>query len=115
MENGHSSHPHNWVPAVEQPLFTRRRLRVVSIGAGFANLMFAYKIMYEWKAEDWIDHVIYEKNVSTRRKDGCTPQAGRRTHLTDNSTRLEEPGWKIGIRAWRVTYVQHFTEQLCCH
>jgi hypothetical protein len=108
MENGHSSHPPNWVPAVEQPLFTRRRLRVVSIGAGFANLIFAYKIMYEWKAEDWIDHVVYEKNVST-------PQTRRRTHLTDNSTRLEEPGWKIGIRAWRVMYVQHFTEQLCCH
>ncbi|CAG9953894.1 unnamed protein product [Clonostachys rosea f. rosea IK726] len=54
--------PANWIPVHEEPLFTPRKLRVITIGAGFSGLMVAQKFRYELKMEDYVDHVIYEKN-----------------------------------------------------
>ncbi|PIB00077.1 putative sterigmatocystin biosynthesis monooxygenase stcW [Cercospora beticola] len=49
------------IPVVEQPIFTRRKLRVVAIGAGFANIMLAHKHKYVGD-NSYIDLVVYEKN-----------------------------------------------------
>ncbi|EGP86307.1 unnamed protein product [Zymoseptoria tritici ST99CH_1A5] len=46
---------------VEQPLFTKRKLRVVAIGAGFSNLTLAYKHKHTGD-HSYIDLQIYEKN-----------------------------------------------------
>lgn len=45
----------------EQPIFTRRKLRVAAIGAGFANLTLAYRHKYV-DDNSYMDLVIYEKN-----------------------------------------------------
>lgn len=55
-------HPANWVPLKEEPILTRRKLRVVCVGAGFSGLTLAYKIQHELKLEDAIDLQIYDKN-----------------------------------------------------
>ncbi|SCO78535.1 related to monooxigenase [Fusarium oxysporum] len=52
----------NWVPILEQPVFKKRKLRVVCVGAGYAGLMMAYKWKYQMKVDDFVDLVIYEKN-----------------------------------------------------
>ncbi|KIW19410.1 hypothetical protein PV08_03705 [Exophiala spinifera] len=54
--------PDNWVPILEQPLSTRRKLRMICLGAGFSGLTLAYKIRYDMKYDDFIDFQIYEKN-----------------------------------------------------
>ncbi|KAJ5083738.1 hypothetical protein N7456_013165 [Penicillium angulare] len=54
--------PHNWVPFSDKPAYTRRKLRMVCIGAGFAGLTLAHKIYHELQLNDSIDLVIYEKN-----------------------------------------------------
>lgn len=55
--------PATWVPVAEQGLFTPKKMRVITVGAGHAGLMMAYKMRHEVKCEDYVDHVIYEKNV----------------------------------------------------
>ncbi|KAF2216564.1 hypothetical protein CERZMDRAFT_109427 [Cercospora zeae-maydis SCOH1-5] len=45
----------------EQPIFTRRKLRVVAIGAGFANIMLAHSHKHVGD-NSYIDLTIYEKN-----------------------------------------------------
>ena len=45
----------------EQPIFTRRKLRVIAVGAGFASLTLAYKHKYGGD-HSYIDLTIYEKN-----------------------------------------------------
>ncbi|KAM3423103.1 hypothetical protein BST61_g561 [Cercospora zeina] len=45
----------------EQPIFTRRKLRVVAIGAGFANIVLAHKHKHVGD-NSYIDLAIYEKN-----------------------------------------------------
>jgi ribulose 1,5-bisphosphate synthetase/thiazole synthase len=55
--------PSNWVPVLEQPLYTKRKLRVICLGAGFSGLTLAYKIKHDWKYDDFIDFQIYEKNA----------------------------------------------------
>lgn len=51
------------VPLVDQPAYTKRKLRVVTIGAGFSGLIMAHKIQHERpELQEFIDHVIYEKN-----------------------------------------------------
>ncbi|TVY47159.1 putative sterigmatocystin biosynthesis monooxygenase, partial [Lachnellula occidentalis] len=55
-------HPENWVPILEQPILTPRKLRVVCVGAGYSGLTLAHKIQHEFKLEDRIDLGIYEKN-----------------------------------------------------
>lgn len=57
-----SSQAPNWVPVLELPIHTPRRLRIICIGAGYAGLMLAYKIKYQMKMADVIDLCIYEKN-----------------------------------------------------
>ncbi|SMR57333.1 unnamed protein product [Zymoseptoria tritici ST99CH_3D1] len=47
---------------IEQPIFTRRKLRVVAIGAGFANLILAHKHKFG-EGKGYIDLVLYEKNA----------------------------------------------------
>lgn len=56
------NHRPNWVPVMEQPLHTPRRLRVVCIGAGYAGLMLAYKWKHQPGMSDIVDLAIYEKN-----------------------------------------------------
>lgn len=54
--------PENWMPCTDQPVFTRRKLRIACIGAGYSGLTLAHKIDHELKLSDMIDLVIYEKN-----------------------------------------------------
>jgi cation diffusion facilitator CzcD-associated flavoprotein CzcO len=62
----HATHgtgnPANWVPLKEEPALTRRKLKIVCIGAGYSGLTLAHKIQHECKLEDEIDLQIYEKN-----------------------------------------------------
>lgn len=54
--------PDNWAPIREEPAYSRRRLKVVCIGAGMGGITFAHKVRHEYKLDDVIDFVIYEKN-----------------------------------------------------
>ena len=54
--------PPNWESILEHPVYTRRKLKIVCAGAGYSGLTLAYKIKHEYKLEDVIDLVIYEKN-----------------------------------------------------
>ncbi len=36
--------PANWIPVIEAPLYTPRKIRVITIGAGFSGLMVAHKV-----------------------------------------------------------------------
>ena len=56
--NGHSC---NWVPILESPVYTPKKLKVVCIGAGYSGLMLAYYLR-EMKMEDYVGLRIYEKN-----------------------------------------------------
>lgn len=60
--NGTATNPANWVPLMEEPSLTRRKLRIVCIGAGYSGLTLAHKIQHECKLEDELDFQIYEKN-----------------------------------------------------
>ncbi|KUJ07909.1 FAD/NAD(P)-binding domain-containing protein [Mollisia scopiformis] len=50
------------ISILEQPILTRRKLRLVCVGAGFSGLTLAHKIQHEFKLEEEIDLTIYEKN-----------------------------------------------------
>ncbi len=52
--------PTSWL--LEQPILTRRKLRIVCVGAGYSGLTLAHQIQHEHKLEDEIDFAIYEKN-----------------------------------------------------
>lgn len=56
--------PANWIPLPTVPLFEKRKIRVITIGAGYSGLMMAYNIQHKFKLEDFVEHQIYEKNVS---------------------------------------------------
>ena len=56
------THAHNWVPVLEQPVFSPQKLRVVCIGAGIAGLIMAHK-RKQGNASEFIDLTIYEKNA----------------------------------------------------
>ena len=46
------------------PLGTRRKLRVVCIGAGYGGLTLAYKLVHESKlVDESIDFTLYERQV----------------------------------------------------
>lgn len=48
---------------VDQVAYTKRKLRVATIGAGFSGLIMAHKIQHEKpEMQDYIDHVIFEMN-----------------------------------------------------
>lgn len=55
--------PAKWVPVLDQPVYSPRKIRVVCVGAGFSGLMLAHKYKYELKMDDYIDLTIYEKNA----------------------------------------------------
>lgn len=57
-----AAHAASRVTILEQPVLTRRKLRVVCVGAGYSGLTFAHKIQHEQQLEDDIDLTIYEKN-----------------------------------------------------
>lgn len=57
------AHPDAWVPVLDQGLFNPKKMRIITVGAGHAGLMIAYKMRHEVKCEGYVDHVIYEKNV----------------------------------------------------
>jgi hypothetical protein len=62
LTNRHS-HPDNWAPIKEEPLCSRRPLKIIAIGAGFSGLTLAYKIKHEYKLDEkYLELVIYEKN-----------------------------------------------------
>lgn len=51
------------IPLIDRPAYTPRKLRVVTIGAGYSGLNFAHKIQHEQPdLENIIDHVIFEAN-----------------------------------------------------
>ena len=51
------------IPMVDQPAYTPRKLRVVTIGAGYSGLLFAHKFQHEQPdLQDFIDHTIFEAN-----------------------------------------------------
>lgn len=56
ITNGTSFH------ILEQPVLTRRKLRIVCVGAGYSGLTLAHKIQHELKLEEVIELQIYEKN-----------------------------------------------------
>lgn len=62
-ESTNGVHPSNWVPTLEEPTLTRRKLRLVCIGAGFSGLTLAYKIQHELRIDGVIDLQIYDKNA----------------------------------------------------
>ena len=53
----------NGAPLCDEPILTRRKLRIVCVGAGFSGLTLSHKIQHELKLEDAIDLHIYEKNA----------------------------------------------------
>lgn len=57
----HDKQPPNWVPILEQPIFTPRKLRVICVGAGYSGLMLAYYVK-NMNMDSFIDLCIYEKN-----------------------------------------------------
>lgn len=51
------------MPLIDQPAYTPRKLRVVTIGAGFAGLIFAHKVQHEQPdLQEFIEHTIFEAN-----------------------------------------------------
>ena len=51
------------IPLSQQPAYTRRKLKVVTIGAGFSGLLFAWKLQHEQAdVQDFVEHTIFEGN-----------------------------------------------------
>ena len=51
------------VPMENHPAYQKRKLRIATIGAGFSGLILAHKLQHEQpELQDFIEHVIYEKN-----------------------------------------------------
>lgn len=51
------------IPMNKEPAFTpQKKLRVVTIGAGYAGMIFAHKILHKYKEEmnQLIEHTIFE-------------------------------------------------------
>ena len=49
------------IPMVDEPAYSARKLRIVTIGAGFSGLVLAHKIQHEFpELQDFIDHTIFE-------------------------------------------------------
>lgn len=57
--------PANWLPISKEHSCEPRKIKVISIGAGFSGLMMAHKLQHEFDTEGFIEHVIYEKNVGS--------------------------------------------------
>ncbi len=53
----------NVIPLYNVPAFTpTKKLRVITVGAGFSGLIFAHKVQHEYVKEmsELVEHVIYE-------------------------------------------------------
>ena len=51
------------MPLIDQPAYTPRKLRVVTIGAGYSGLLFAHKIQHgQPDLQDFIEHIVLEAN-----------------------------------------------------
>lgn len=49
------------IPLVDESAYNNRKLRVITIGAGFSGLVFAHKIQHEYPdLQEFIDHTIFE-------------------------------------------------------
>ena len=49
------------IPMVDESAYINRRLRVVTIGAGFSGLILAHKFQHEFPdLQDFVDHTIFE-------------------------------------------------------
>ena len=63
--NGASHVPLNeyTIPLNKEYAYTPRRLRVVTIGAGFSGLIMAHKFQHRFpEMQEFVDHTIYERN-----------------------------------------------------
>lgn len=60
--NGHSQNPKSSsIPLHAEYAYKPRRLRVVTIGAGFSGLLMAHKIQHRYpELQEFVDHTIYE-------------------------------------------------------
>ena len=55
-----SKNPYS-IPVNDQYAYTPRRLRVVTIGAGFSGLIIAHKFQHRFpEMQEIVDHIIYE-------------------------------------------------------
>jgi hypothetical protein len=59
--SSNSPQPANWVPVLESPVYTPRKLRVVCVGAGLSGLTLVY-VLKDKNMEEYVDLCIYEKN-----------------------------------------------------
>jgi cation diffusion facilitator CzcD-associated flavoprotein CzcO len=49
------------IPWLDQLAYTPRKLRIVTVGAGFSGLMIAYKFQHRYpELQNFVDHTIYE-------------------------------------------------------
>ena len=58
-------HSLNWEPLLETAALTRRKLKIICVGAGYSGLTLAHKIQHECNLESVIDLQIYEKIMQT--------------------------------------------------
>ena len=58
--NSSSSHD---IPLNDNYAFTPRKLRVVTIGAGFSGLLIAHKFQHRFpEMQEYVEHTIFERN-----------------------------------------------------
>lgn len=93
--------PDSWVPVLEEGLFAPKKMRVITVGAGHAGLMVAYKMRHEVQCEGYVDHVIYEKNVRIENRPSFSIWERL---IWFSSMMLVELGWKIAIQVLRVMF-----------
>lgn len=61
--NGSASTNEHDIPMSEDYAFKPRKLRVVTIGAGFSGLMIAHKFQHRFpEMQEYIDHTIFERH-----------------------------------------------------
>ncbi|KAG4414007.1 hypothetical protein IFR04_012874 [Cadophora malorum] len=57
----HASKSKYWVPLNKQLAFTPRKIRVITIGAGYSGLIVAHKFQHKFpEMQDMVDHTIFE-------------------------------------------------------
>lgn len=62
MHDGYDESSHDWdIPLRNIPAFSARKLKVITIGAGFSAMIFAHKLRYTRpEIAEFVDHTIYE-------------------------------------------------------
>lgn len=59
--NGTSTSSKYWIPLNKQLAFTPRKIRVITIGAGYSGLIVAHKFQHKFpEMQDMVDHTIFE-------------------------------------------------------